>query len=73
MLVDGGNSKDGVLSYIGMTVLKTGTRRGKERFDEFGFSKLAQESQSVASNVFVGVLEIISDTVALISSAIPRQ
>jgi hypothetical protein len=65
VLVDSGNSKDSVLSYIGMAVLKAGTRRGEERLDELGFSKLAQESQSVASNVFVGMLEIISDTVTL--------
>lgn len=68
MLEDGSNSKDGVLSYVSMTMLETGSSGRKERFDKFSFSKLAQEPQSIASDVFIWMLEIISDAVALIFS-----
>ena len=66
MLVDGGNSKDSILSYIGVTVFEARASGGKERFDELGFPKLAQESQGISPNVFIGMLEIISDAIARI-------
>ena len=64
MLEDGGNSKDSILSYIGVTMFEAGASGGKERFDELGFPKLAQKSQGISPNVFIGMLEIISDAVA---------
>jgi hypothetical protein len=64
VLENGGNSKDGVLSYVGMTMFEAGASGGQEGLYEFSFPKLAQKSQGIAPNVFVGVLEIISDAVA---------
>lgn len=39
-------------------MLKASSSRLKQRFDEFGFPELAQESQSIAANVFVRVLKV---------------
>lgn len=47
-----------------MTVFQTRPCGGEERFDEFRFSELAQESQGIASDVFVGVLQVVTDSVA---------
>jgi hypothetical protein len=49
-----------------VTVFEAGASGGKERFDELGFPKLAQESQGISPNVFIGMLEIISDAIARI-------
>lgn len=47
-----------------MSVLEARSCRGKEGFDELGLSQLAEEAQGVASDVFVGVLKVVTDTVA---------
>lgn len=64
MLVDRCNGKDSILAHICMTMFKAGPCGGEERFDKLRFAKLAQESQGIASNVLVGMLQIISDSVA---------
>lgn len=64
VLVDGGNGEDGILSNIGMAVFKTSSCRSQKRLNQFGIAQLAQKSQSVASDVFVRVLQIHSDTIA---------
>jgi hypothetical protein len=46
-----------------MTVLKARASRGQEGFDELGFTQLAQKSQSIAPNILVGVLKVISNAV----------
>jgi hypothetical protein len=46
-----------------MTMLKTRASRGQEGFDELGFAKLAEKSQSVPPNILVGVLKIIPNAV----------
>lgn len=56
VLEDRGHSKHGVLTNVGMSVLETRTCGGKEGFDQLGFTELAQESQCVAADVFVGML-----------------
>lgn len=57
-------------------MFQTGTRRGKEGLDQFRFAKLAEEAEGVAADVFVRMLEIITDTVAIeigfVSSAISK-
>lgn len=65
VLKDGGNGEDGILPYIGVTVLETRSGGGEEGLDEFGFAELAQEAQSVASDVLVGMLKIVSDAIAV--------
>lgn len=62
---NGSDSEDSVLSDVGMSVLKARSCRGQEGFDELGLSQLAEEAKGVASNVFVGVLKIVTDTVAI--------
>lgn len=64
MCVDGGNRKDGVLAHVGVAVLQTLSGGGEERLNELGFSELAQEAKSVSPDVLVGVLQVVSDTVA---------
>lgn len=64
MLKDGGNGEDGILPYIGVTMLETRSGGGEEGFDELGFAELAQEAQSIASDVLVGMLKVVSDAIA---------
>ena len=64
MLEDGGNRIDSILANVGMAMLETGSSSGQEGFDELGLTELAQESQRIPANILVGVLEVISDTVA---------
>jgi hypothetical protein len=68
VLEDGSNSEHSILSYVGVTMFETGASGGQEGFNKFSFPKFAQESQGIAPNVFVGMLEIISDAVASIIS-----
>lgn len=63
VLEDGGDGKDGILSYICVTVLEARSGGGEEGLDELRFAELAQEAQGIASNVLVGMLEIVSDAV----------
>lgn len=48
-----------------MSMLQTGARRGKEGLDQFRFAELAEEAECIAANVFVRMLEIVTDTVAI--------
>lgn len=66
VLVNGSDSPDGILTHIGVAVFQTRARRGQERLDEFGLAKLAKESKSVATNVLVGVLEVVPDSVTAV-------
>ena len=63
-MVYGGNGKYGILSDVGVPMLQAGSRRRKKGFNQLGFSKLAQESESVAPDILVGMLQIITNTVA---------
>lgn len=63
VLENGCDSENGILSDVCVAVLETGARRGKERLDKFGLTELAEEAQRVTADVFVGVLEVISDAV----------
>ena len=51
-----GNSEDGVLANVGMSMLQTRSGRREERLNQLGFSKLAQETEGVASDIFIGML-----------------
>jgi hypothetical protein len=64
VLEDGSNCPGGVLAHIGVAVFQARAGRGKEGFDEFGFAQLAQEAESVSSDVFIGVLQVVADAVA---------
>lgn len=64
VLEDRSNGPNGVLPDVCVTVFQTRACGGEERFDEFRFPELAQESQGIASDVFVGVLQVITNSVA---------
>lgn len=51
-----------------MAVLEARPSRREEGFNELRFTELAQKPQSVPSNVLVGVLQIVSNTIAVILS-----
>ena len=72
MLKDGRNGKDGILAHIRVSVLEAGASGREERFDQFGLAQFAEKSESVASDVFVGVLKVIPYPVAVQPSAILR-
>ena len=55
-VVYGGNSEDCVLADVGMSMLQTRSGGGKERLNQFGFSKLAQETKGIPSDIFIGML-----------------
>lgn len=69
VLEDGGDGKNGVLADIGVTVLETRPRRGEKGLDELWLAKLAEETQSIASDVLVGMLKVVPNTVTMKSSA----
>lgn len=71
MLVDGRDGKDRVLAHVGMSVLEAGSGRGEEGLEQLGLPEFGDEAQSVASNVLVGVLQVVPDTVARARSARP--
>lgn len=64
VLVDGCYGENGILPYVGMTMLETGPRRGEERLEELGFPQLAKEAQCVAADILVRVLQVVPDAVA---------
>lgn len=64
MLENRCDSKDSVLSNIGMAMFETLASRGKEGFNEFGLSKFGQKSQCVSSDIFVRMLKVISNAIA---------
>lgn len=50
------NGEDGVLPDVSVSMLQTRSGGRKERLNQLGFSKLTQKSESVASNIFIGML-----------------
>jgi hypothetical protein len=48
-----------------MAMLKARPSRRQEGLDEFGFAKLAEEAESISTNILVRVLKIITDSVAV--------
>ena len=64
MLEDGGDSKDGVLADVGMAMLEAGASGRQEWLYEFRFAELAQETECVAADVFIGMLKVHADAVA---------
>ena len=64
MLVNGGYGEDGVLADVCVTVLEARSGGGKKGLDQLGLAKLAEEAQGVASDVLVGVLEVVPYAVA---------
>ena len=64
VLEDRSHSKYSILANICMSVLEARSCGGEKGFNELSFTKFAQESERVASNVFIGMLEIISNSVA---------
>ena len=64
MQVDVGDGKDGVLADVGMAMLEAGSCGREEGLDQFRFAELAEEAKSVAADVLVGMLQVVSDAVA---------
>lgn len=55
--VDGVDGKDGVFADVGVSVLEAGATDRNKGLEEFlVFGDLLKEAQSLAANVFVGVL-----------------
>ena len=42
-----------------MSVFEAGLRSGEEGLDEFGLTELRQESESIASDKFIRVLQVV--------------
>jgi hypothetical protein len=63
VLEDRSHGPDCVLAHIGVAVFQTRTRGGKEGLDEFRFAEFAKESKGVSSDIFVGVLKVVANTV----------
>lgn len=55
-VIYGGDGEGGVLADVGVSMLQTRSGRRKERFDQLGFSELAQEPEGIASDIFIGML-----------------
>lgn len=55
-VIYGGDGEDGVLADVGVSMLQTRSGRRKERFNQLGFSELAQEPEGIASDIFIGML-----------------
>ena len=64
VMVDRCHCPHGVLPHIRMSMLQARTGRRQQRFDQFRFPQFAQETQGVASHVFVRVLQVVTDTIA---------
>lgn len=64
VLENRGDCPGGILSYIGMAVFQTRAGRGQEGLDEFGLAEFAQETESVSTDIFVRVLQVITDAIA---------
>lgn len=64
VLVYGRNSPYGILPNIGMPMVEAGPSGGNKGFEQLGFSQFAEESECIAANILVGMLQIISDTIA---------
>jgi len=65
VLEDRSDSPHGVLADVGVTVFQTRTGRGKEGLDEFGLAQLGQEPEGITADIFVRVLKIVTNTVAV--------
>lgn len=55
-VVYGRYSEDGVLADVSVSMLQTRSGGRKERLNQLGFSKLAQEPEGVASNILIRML-----------------
>lgn len=73
VLEDRRNGPNGVLAHIGMAVFQARAGRGKEGLDKFGLAQLAQETESIASDIFVRVLKIVTNAIAIESKLVSLQ
>jgi hypothetical protein len=48
-----------------VAVFQTRASGGKEGFNEFRFAEFAKESEGISTDVLVGVLKIVANTVAV--------
>lgn len=64
MLVDRRHSPHSILSHIGVAVLKARASGREERLDEFRLAKFAEEAEGISSDVFVRVLQVVSNAIA---------
>lgn len=65
VLEDRSDSPHGILADVGMAMFQTRTGRGKEGLDEFGLAQLGQEPKSITADIFVRVLKVVTNTVAV--------
>lgn len=64
MLVDRRHSPHSILSHVGVAVFEARASGRQERLDEFRLAKFAKEAESVSSDVFVRVLQVVSNAIA---------
>ena len=64
MGVDGSDGENGIFADVGMAMLEAGSGWRKQRFNEFGLAKFAEETEGIATNVFVRMLEVHSNAIA---------
>ena len=65
MREDGRDGEDGILANVCVAVLEAESRGGEQRLDELGFPQLAQEAESIASDVFVRVLQVMQNAITI--------
>jgi len=63
-LVNAIDSKNSVSSNVGVSVLQVALNGRNQRFDELGLLQFADVTKSGASDVLVGMIEIVSQEIA---------
>lgn len=64
VLVDRRHSPHSILSHISVAVLEARASGREERLDEFRLAKFAEEAEGISSDVFIRVLQVVSNTIA---------
>lgn len=66
LAIDGVDGKNGILPYIGVSVLKAGANSWDEGFKELDVAgDLLEETKSCAANVFVWMLQVVSNGITV--------
>lgn len=63
MRVYRGHCPDCVLANVGVSVFEASAGGRDERFEKLWFAELAQKAEGCSPDVFVGMLQVISDTI----------
>lgn len=65
VLVDRCDCPNSILPYICVSMVQARACGGQQGLDQLRFSELAKESEGVPTDILIGVLEVISYTVAI--------